>query len=118
MEFRLLSRRCGKQSGECINLVIGNVSLAPGETISMGLGVGALPSRELRSNGDVVHRTQTYVLTYDERHYLTPLDRRHRLGRVVVRRDGVALDRYIIDLVSHEGALPVWRGVVTVPQGT
>ncbi|MCO4771547.1 MAG: hypothetical protein KDA24_16055 [Deltaproteobacteria bacterium] len=113
LEFRLLNRACGKPKGECINLVIGNIALAPGEETSLVLGIGTQPLREMYENS-VLQGAQQYALTYDEAGHITELVGRYGLGLVVVRRSKEEPSRYTIDLVSYERALPLWRGVVAI----
>ena len=114
LEFRLLNRRCGKPGTECVNLVVGNVALAPGEETSLVLGIGTQPLRDLYER-DVLQTAQQYALTYDADGNITDLVGQRGLGLVVVRRGRDAADEYTIDLVSYERAVPLWRGRVTVP---
>jgi hypothetical protein len=114
MEFRLLNRRCGKPGKDCINLIVGNIALEPGEETSLVLGIGTQPLRDLYEN-DVLQEAQQYALTYDEQRHITELVGRYGLGLVVVRRSSAAPSEYTIDLVSYERAVPLWRGIISVP---
>ncbi len=114
VEFRLLNRQCGKPGQDCINLVVGNIALEPGEETCLVLGIGTQPLRDLYEN-NVLQDAQQYALTYDEEGHITELVGRYGLGLVVVRRRAKAPSEYTIDLVSYERAVPLWRGVVTVP---
>ncbi len=114
LEFRLLNRRCGKPGAECVNLIIGNIALDPGEGTSLVLGIGTQPLRDLYEN-NVLQEAQQYALTYDQDGSITELVGHHGLGLAVVRRSASAPHEYTVDLVSYERAVPLWRGVVPVP---
>lgn len=114
LEFRLLNRRCGKPGKDCINLIIGNIALVPGEETSMVLGIGTQPLRD-RYERQVLQDAQQYALTYDEHGAITELVGEYGLGLVVVRRDREDPREFTFDLVSYERAVPLWRGRVRIP---
>jgi len=111
MEFRLLDAACSPEA--CVNLVIGNIQLAPGEQTSMVLGIGTQPLMDDYED-DVFQEYQQYALTYDHRGALTELVGDHGLGLAVVRRSADEKAVYTIDLVAYERSVPLWRGRVDV----
>jgi len=113
VEIRLLDEQCSPQ--DCVNLVIGNLVLKPGEETQFVLGIGTQPLRDLYVH-NAYQAAQKYALTYNHDGHITQLTSHNGLGMVYVRRgEGAAASRYTVDLVSYERAVPLWRGVVEVP---
>jgi hypothetical protein len=114
LEFRLFNEGCSRD-GPCVNVVVGNLQLKPGQGTQFVLGIGTQPLRDLYVN-DVIQGAQQYALTYDEAGNITDLAGHHGLGMIYVRRGlGDLSNEFVIDLVSYERAVPVWRGRLTVP---
>jgi len=114
MEFRLLNDRC--TSARCVNLVVGNIKLEPGEQTSMVLGIGTQPLLDNYENG-VFQEYQQYALTYDDKGEFTELVGDYGLGLAVIRRSKDNPNEYTIDLVAYERAVPLWRGIIDVKGG-
>lgn len=116
LEFRLQDSACLAASRlDCIQLIVGNIDLSPGDETHFVLGIGTQPLRDLYVN-NVASIAQKYALTYDRKGHITDLATTHGLGMVYVRRGkGTFRHQYTLDLVSYERAVPVWRGTVTVP---
>ena len=114
MEFRLLDDRCTPE--QCVNLIIGNIQLAPGEQTSMVFGIGTQPLID-NYEDDAFQAYQQYALTYDHSGALTELVGDHGLGLAVVRRSATEKRAYTIDLVAYERSVPLWRGRVD-PEAT
>lgn len=114
LEFRLLNEGCAVDGASCINLVLGNVRLKPGEQTQYVLGIGTQPLRDMYVN-NVYQTEQQYALTYDEKGHITDLATRHGLGMIYVRRGkGKESKQFIVDLVSYERALPLWRATINL----
>jgi hypothetical protein len=112
LEFRVLNDRCADPDADCIQLVVGNIALRPGEETSFVLGIGTQPLRDFYENR-ALQTAQRYALTFDREGVITDLVSRAGLGLVYVRRGkGDQADDYTLDLVSYERAVPVWRAVV------
>jgi len=109
MEFRLLNAKCTPE--RCVNLIIGNIMLAPGEETSMVLGIGTQSLMDNYEN-NAFQQYQKYALTYDDNDELTELVSEYGLGLAVVRRSKTKKSEYTIDLVAYERAVPLWRGIV------
>jgi hypothetical protein len=111
LEFRFPQASCGES---CVQLIVGNVALAPGDEASFVVGVGTQPLRDFYENR-VLQTSQRYALTYDAAGAITDLAGGMGLGLVYVRRSADTPSEYTVDLVSYERAVPVWRGVFSIP---
>ena len=116
LEFRFLDDGCAESEGSCVNLVVGNIQLEPGEETRFVLGIGTQPLRDLYEN-NAYQEIQQYALTYNENGHITELVSKHGLGMVYVRRgQDSAANAYTVDFVSYERAAPLWRGLVRIPE--
>ena len=73
------------------------------------------PTVVRQANSRVLQTSQRYALTYDADGAITDLAGGMGLGLVYVRRSADAPSEYTVDLVSYERAVPVWRGVISIP---
>lgn len=97
-----------------INFIFGNFSLKVGESVKFLLGIGTQPLITTY-NHNVYQNPLLYGLAYNgEGTILDHHDRGIGVEKVYVER--MASDAYKVRLISHERILPVWEGVLRIPQ--
>ena len=97
-----------------MNFIFGNFSLKVGESAKFLLGIGIQPLIATY-NHNVFQDPLRYGLAYDANG--TILDHHDRgVGVEKVYVERVASHAYKVRLISHEWILPVWEGVIRIPQ--
>ncbi len=109
-ELRLLS---DDDAATAVNFVLGNLRLAPGQTIVYLLGIGAQPLAS-GYNDNLFRSSPRYALAYAaDGTVLDHHDTSIGVERVSLERtrDG----RLRVQLISHERILPLWEGFLPAP---